>query len=132
MEELKHEIIIYDGVCVLCNFFIRWILKKDQNFNFKVTNLQSNFTKTNYIEVTKVDSVAVILKDGGILQKSKAVAYILKKIKRLLLIRLLLIVFPSFLSNFIYDLIAKSRYLLFGKFSSCPVLVGDLKSRIIE
>ena len=103
MEELKHEIIIYDGVCVLCNFFIRWILKKDQNFNFKVTNLQSNFTKTNYIEVTKVDSVAVILKD-----------------------------FPSFLSNFIYDLIAKSRYLLFGKYSSCPVLVGDLKSRIIE
>ena len=132
MEELKHEIIIYDGVCVLCNFFIRWILKKDQNFNFKVTNLQSNFTKTNYIEVTKVDSVAVILKDGGILQKSKAVAYILKKIKRLLLIRLLLIVFPSFLSNFIYDLIAKSRYLLFGKYSSCPLLVGDLKSRIIE
>ena len=132
MEELKHEIIIYDGVCVLCNFFIRWILKKDQNFNFKVTNLQSNFTKTNYIEVTKVDSVAVILKDGGILQKSKAVAYILKKIKRLLLIRLLLIVFPSFLSNFIYDLIAKSRYLLFGKYSSCPVLVGNLKSRIIE
>ena len=46
MEKLKHEIIIYDGVCVLCNFFIRWILKKDQNFNFKVTNLQSNFTKT--------------------------------------------------------------------------------------
>ena len=132
MKELKHEIIIYDGVCVLCNFFIRWILKKDQNFNFKVTNLQSNFTKTNYIEVTKVDSVAVILKDGGILQKSKAVAYILKKIKRLLLIRLLLIVFPSFLSNFIYDLIAKSRYLLFGKYSSCPVLVGNLKSRIIE
>ena len=132
MKELKHEIIIYDGVCVLCNFFIRWILKKDQNFNFKVTNLQSNFTKTNYIEVTKVDSVAVILKDGGILQKSKAVAYILKKIKRLLLIRLLLIVFPSFLSNFIYDLIAKSRYLLFGKYSYCPVLVGDLKSRIIE
>lgn len=132
MKELKHEIIIYDGVCVLCNFFIRWILKKDQNFNFKVTNLQSNFTKTNYIEVTKVDSVAVILKDGGILQKSKAVAYILKKIKRLLLIRLLLMVFPSFLSNFIYDLIAKSRYFLFGKYSSCPVLVGDLKSRIIE
>ena len=132
MKELKHEIIIYDGVCVLCNFFIRWILKKDQNFNFKVTNLQSNFTKTNYIEVTKVDSVAVILKDGGVLQKSKAVGYILKKIKRLLLIRLLLIVFPSFLSNFIYDLIAKSRYFLFGKYSSCPVLVGDLKSRIIE
>ena len=132
MEELKHEIIIYDGVCVLCNFFIRWILKKDQNFNFKVTNLQSNFTKTNYIEVTKVDSVAVTLKDGGILQKSKAVSYILKKIKRLLLIRLLLLVFPSFISNFIYDLIAKSRYLLFGKYSSCPLLVGDLKSRIIE
>ena len=34
----KNEIIIYDGICVLCNFFIKWILGKDQDLNFKVTN----------------------------------------------------------------------------------------------
>jgi predicted DCC family thiol-disulfide oxidoreductase YuxK len=122
MEELKHEIIIYDGVCVLCNFFIRWILKKDQNFNFKVTNLQSNFTKTHYPEVTKVDSVAVILSNGSILQKSKAVYYILMKVKTLRIVRVLIFLTPTFLSNLIYDFVAKTRYLFFGKYKMCPVL----------
>ena len=122
MEELKHEIIIYDGVCVLCNFFIRWILKKDQNFNFKVTNLQSNFTKTHYPEVTKVDSVAVILSNGAILQKSKAFYYILMKVKTLRIVRVLIFLTPTFLSNLIYDFVAKTRYLFFGKYKMCPVL----------
>ena len=122
MKELKHEIIIYDGVCVLCNFFIRWILKKDQNFNFKVTNLQSNFTKTHYPEVTKVDSVAVILSNGAILQKSKADYYILMKVKTLRIVRVLIFLTPTFLSNLIYDFVAKTRYLFFGKYKMCPVL----------
>ena len=130
MEELKHEIIIYDGVCVLCNFFIRWILKKDQNFNFKVTNLQSNFTKTHYPEVTKVDSVAVILSNGSILQKSKAVYYILMKVKTLRIVRVLIFLTPTFLSNLIYDFVAKTRYLFFGKYKMCPVL-DVLKDRFL-
>jgi predicted DCC family thiol-disulfide oxidoreductase YuxK len=130
MEELKHEIIIYDGVCVLCNFFIRWILKKDQNFNFKVTNLQSNFTKTHYPEVTGVDSVAVILSNGAILQKSKAVYYILMKVKTLRIVRVLIFLTPTFLSNLIYDFVAKTRYLFFGKYKMCPVL-DVLKDRFL-
>ena len=118
----KNEIIIYDGICVLCNFFIKLILGKDQDLNFKVTNLQSNFTKTHYPGVTKVDSVAVILSNGAILQKSKAVYYILMKIKTLRIVRVLIFLTPTFLSNLIYDFIAKTRYLLFGKYKMCPVL----------
>jgi predicted DCC family thiol-disulfide oxidoreductase YuxK len=118
----KNEIIIYDGICVLCNFFIKWILGKDQDLNFKVTNLQSNFTKTHYPEVTKVDSVAVILSNGAILQKSKAVYYILMKVKTLRIVRVLIFFTPTFLSNLIYDFVAKTRYLFFGKYKMCPVL----------
>ena len=57
----ENEIIIYDGICVLCNFFMRFILKKDKSLNFKATTLQSNYTIKNYPQVTKVDSVALIL-----------------------------------------------------------------------
>ena len=71
-KSLNKEIIIYDGICVLCNYFIRFILEKDRKAHFKVTNLQSEFTKTTYPEVLSVDSVAVILENGNILQKSKA------------------------------------------------------------
>ena len=129
---MRTEIIIYDGICVLCNFFIRLILDKDKDEHFSVTSLQSNFTKTHYPDVLKVDSVAVIKKDGTILQKSKAVFYILRKLKMLFLIRVLILILPAFISNIVYDIVAFTRYKLFGKYESCPIINGDLKSRIIE
>lgn len=131
-KSLNNEIIIYDGICILCNYFIRFILEKDKKAYFKVTNLQSDFTKTKYPEILAVDSVAVIMENGKILQKSKAVYYILQKVKVLFFIRALIYLFPTFLSNLVYDFIALIRYKLFGKYSYCPVLKGDLKSRIIK
>ena len=131
-KSLNNEIIIYDGICVLCNYFIRFILEKDRKAHFKITNLQSEFRKTTYPEVLSVDSVAVVLENGNILQKSKAVHYILQKIKVLFLIRILISVLPTFFSNIIYDCVALIRYKLFGKYQQCPILKGDLKNRIIE
>ena len=121
-RSLNSEIIIYDGICVLCNYFIRFILKKDKKAHFKVTNLQSDFTKTKYPEILAVDSVAVILENGKILQKTKVLP----------LVRILIYVFPTFFSNIIYDFIALIRYKLFGKYTYCPVLKGDLKNRVIK
>ena len=83
-------------------------------------------------EILTVDSVAVILEDGKILQKSKAVYYILQKVKILFFLRILIYVFPTFFSNIVYDIIALIRYKLFGKYPNCPILKGDLKNRIIE
>ena len=131
-RSLNSEIIIYDGICVLCNYFIRFIIRKDKKAHFKVTNLQSNFTKTKYPEILAVDSVAVILESGKILQKSKAVFYILQNTKVLPLVRILIYVLPTFFSNIIYDFIALIRYKLFGKYSYCPVLKWDLKNRVIQ
>ena len=131
-RSLNSEIIIYDGICVLCNYFIRFIIRKDKKAHFKVTNLQSDFTKTKYQEILAVDSVAVILENGKILQKSKAVFYILQKTKVLPLVRILIYVLPTFFSNIIYDFIALIRYKLFGKYTYCPVLKGDLKNRVIK
>ena len=128
----ENEIIIYDGICILCNFFMRFILKKDKSLNFKATTLQSNYTIKNYPQVTKVDSVALVLKNGVILQKSRAVYYILKKVKTLFLIRVLIFILPSFFSDLVYDLVAKTRYMIFGRYDSCPVLKDNLNSRIIE
>ena len=108
------------------------ILNKDKDGHFSVTSLQSNFTKTHYPDVLKVDSVAVIKKDGTILQKSKAVFYILRKVKMLFIIRILILILPTFISNIAYDIVAFTRYKFFGKYESCPVINGDLKSRIIE
>ncbi len=127
----NNEVIIYDGICVLCNKYIKWVLDKDKENLFLISNLQSKFTEEKFPELRKIDSVAVIKKNGEIVQKSKAVNHILKSINRLILLRIILNILPLSISNFFYDIVAKSRYRVFGKFDSCQLPEPEYKSRFI-
>ena len=127
----NNEIIIYDGVCVLCNKYIKWVLDRDKENLFLITNLQSDFTEKKFPKLRKIDSVAVIMKDGEIIQKSKAVNHILKSINRLILLRIILNILPLSVSNFFYNIVAKSRYKMFGKYDSCLLPEPEYKSRFI-
>ena len=92
------------------------------------------YDKIEVIDNTSVHvrKATVIKKDGTILQKSKAVFYILRIVKMLFIIRILILILPTFISNIVYDIVAFTRYKFFGKYESCPIINGDLKSRIIE
>lgn len=127
----NNEVIIYDGICVLCNKYIKWVLDKDKENLFLISNLQSKFTEEKFPELRKIDSVAVIKKNGEIVQKSKAVNHILKSINRLILLRTILNILPLSISNFFYDIVAKSRYRVFGKYDSCQLPEPEYKSRFI-
>ena len=131
-NSVENEIIIYDGVCVLCNKFIIWILNRDKTNLFNISSLESDFTEKNFPELKKIDSVAVIKRDGKILQKIKDVNYILKSINRLILLRVILNILPFTISNFFYDIIAKIRYKIFGKYDSCPLPDQQYKSRFLD
>lgn len=127
----NNEVIIYDGICVLCNKYIKWVLDKDKENLFLISNLQSKFTEEKFPELRKIDSVAVIKKNGEIVQKSKAVNHILKSINRLILLRTILNILPLSISNLFYDIVAKSRYKVFGKYDSCQLPEPEYKSRFI-
>ena len=127
----NNEVIIYDWICVLCNIYIKWVLDKDKENLFLISNLQSKFTEEKFPELRKIDSVAVIKKNGEIVQKSKAVNHILKSINRLILLRTILNILPLSISNFFYDIVAKSRYKVFGKYDSCQLPEPEYKSRFI-
>jgi len=118
---MKKDIIVFDGVCILCNKFFRWVLKNDRINIFSFTNIQSNFYLKNKKINKSIDSILVITKSEEILYESDAVNFILKKINKLLLIRFLIIITPKFISNFFYRIIAKNRYKIFGKKDSCYV-----------
>ena len=126
----NNEVIIYDGICVLCNKYIKWVLDKDKENLFLISNLQSKFTEEKFPELRKIDSVAVIKKNGEIVQKSKAVNHILKSINRLILLRTNLNILPLSISNFFYDIVAKSRYKVFWKYESCPIIKVE-KNKIL-
>ena len=122
MRTLTKEIIIYDGLCVLCNNIIRWVIKRDENDLFLFSNLESEFIKEKFPDLKKNNSVAVIQIDGKIIYKSNAVRHILNRLKKFLFFRIILNICPLFLSNFFYDIVAKTRYILFGKYQSCPII----------
>ena len=106
----KKDIVVFDGVCVLCNRFFNWLITNDKDENFMYTNFQSNYSRKNNIKLNEINSVAVIKTNGDKIYKIQAVRYILKKIKRYFFLQILLKLLPLFLTNIFYDLIANFRY----------------------
>ena len=117
----KKEIIIVDGKCVLCNSITKWLIRKDKNKIFEIVSLESEYIKKNFQNIYNVDSVAVVDSFGNVFQKSLAILYILKKIDKLFWIQMLIKLLPLFLTNFFYDLVAKTRYKIFGKYDQCMI-----------
>lgn len=129
---IKNDIIIYDGVCVMCNSFFRWVHKNDKKNIFMFSNFQSKYSLNNMDKLKNTDSIAVVLKDGGVLRKTEAVYYILKKTNSFLAARFLIFVVPYPISNIFYDFIASIRYNIFGKYDSCPILDNKYKLKFID
>ena len=121
----KKEIIIVDGKCVLCNSITKWLIKKDKNKIFEIVSFESEHIKKNFQNIHNIDSVAVVDSFGNVFRKSLAILHILKKIDKLFWIQILIRLLPLFLTNFFYDLIAKTRYKLFGKYDQCMINNND-------
>ena len=115
------DVIIFDGVCILCNHFLKWVLKNDKKNHFFFSNIQSKFySKNSNIDKSK-DSIIVLINNNKILYESEAVAYIFRKSKTQLAIRILISILPKLISNFFYRIVAKNRYKIFGKKEKCYI-----------
>ena len=128
----KKDIVVFDGVCVLCNRFFNWLIKNDKDEKFMYTNFQSDFSKKNNLKLEDINSVAVIKTNGEKVYKVQAVYYILKKIDRYFIVRILLKLLPLFLTNICYDLIADLRYRIFGKYETCIIPNENVRKNFIN
>ena len=127
---MKKDIIVFDGVCVVCNKFYKWILKNDRNNQFMFTNIQSKFYSDNSNIDKSKDSI-IVIRNNKILYESDAINYIFKKTKTQSLLRFILSIFPRFFSNSIYRIIAKNRYNFFGKNETCFIPTEEEKKKFI-
>ena len=128
----KKDIVVFDGVCVLCNRFFNWLIKNDKDEKFMYTNFQSDFSKKNNLKLKDINSVAVIKTNGEKIYKVQAVYYILKKIDRYFIVRILLKLLPLFLTNICYDIIANFRYRIFGKYETCIIPNENVRKNFIN
>jgi len=128
------KIILFDGVCNFCNFWVNFVMARDKRDLFRFAPLQSNVAKeklTKYkSEHTKLESV-ILISDDKVYMKSTAALLISKDLSGPVKVLFPLIVIPKFLRDFIYDLIAKNRYKIFGKKDSCRIPKEEEKSKFL-
>ena len=128
---MKKDIIVFDGLCVICNSFFKWVLKNDKDDKYLFANIQSNFYKKNMDINKSIDSI-ILIKENDIFYESEAIKYILKDLDKFFLLRLVLNVTPKFISNFFYKIIANNRYKIFGKKDKCELPNKNLLSKFLK
>jgi predicted DCC family thiol-disulfide oxidoreductase YuxK len=132
--DLKQDVILFDGDCVLCSHWARFVHRHDTAHRFKFTAIQSAFGQA-LAERFSINArnpetnVAVI--DGCAYFKSDTPLAILAALPGWRWAAFLRVV-PRGLRNWIYDHIARSRYQLFGRHEQCWVADPSFKSRILE
>ncbi len=138
MELPKHKkIILFDGVCNLCDNFVHFVIKNDSKNIFLFVSQQSDLGKQilkQFIYSSAyLDSVVLYDVESGVFSiKSKALDIILKDIQKLSFITLVLKFLPLFIGDYFYDLVAKNRYLLFGKKETCLIPSEDITSKFLS
>tara|TARA_B100000683_G_scaffold166048_1_gene159897 strand:- start:15280 stop:15702 length:423 start_codon:yes stop_codon:yes gene_type:complete len=133
----KKSIIVFDGICSLCNKFVLFVIKRDYNDHFRFISLQSpNLKKylnnTNKIDAFEVNSILLINHEGNIKTKSEAIALIFCKLKGLKAFTLIINLFPSKFRNIVYSLVAKYRYKIFGKTDQCSLIERKLHENLFK
>jgi predicted DCC family thiol-disulfide oxidoreductase YuxK len=133
MNENK-DIVLFDGVCNLCNAAILFIIKRDKNDRFRFAPLESEVGKellAKYqIDPSKIDSIVLVSGDSAF-AKAGAALRISKHLTGLWPLLYSLIIIPSLISDTVYDFIARNRYKWFGKKESCMIPTPELKSKFL-
>lgn len=129
------KIIFFDGVCNLCSWAVRFILKHDRKGELKFASLQSHFAR-NFLagiqyQVRGMESV-LYYRTGRVLSKSSAALAILLEFHPLWRLLWVFWLLPKFLRDFFYMLIAKYRYKIFGKKDFCMVPDRDVSFRFLD
>lgn len=129
------KIILFDGVCNLCNSSVQKVIKNDSKNIFKFASLQSGFGQRflNENQLNSEEFDSIILIDGNqFYTSSDAALRIGKELKGIYKISSFLLWIPKFIRDGVYRIISKNRYRWFGKQNSCWIPTKELQDKFIE
>ena len=130
------KIILFDGVCNLCNNAVNFIIEHDKKDVFRFASLQSEIGKKliseRGIDPEIIDSIVLIEPGVAYYQKSTAALEISKELSGGYSFLSYLSIFPEVFRDGIYDLIANNRYKWFGKKDACMIPTPELKAKFLD
>lgn len=129
------HIILFDGICNLCNGSVQFVIRQDKKKLFKFASLQSetgqSLLRQRDFDTKSMDSF-VLISEGKYYTQSTAALKVLKLLGGRWSILYLFIFIPAFIRNAVYNFIARNRYRWFGKRDSCMMPDEKLKERFLD
>ncbi len=127
--------VLFDGVCNVCNRSVDFILRHDPNGTFRFASLQSNAARDALAEVgerrpVEMNSI-VLIEDGRVFRHSTAMLRIFRRLSGLWPALALLVVVPRPARDVLYRWFVRNRYRWFGKRDTCRVPEPEIRARFL-
>lgn len=133
-----HPIILFDGVCNLCNASVQWIIRRDTREVFRFAALQSEAGKRRLAQARADARLAeslssmVVIDGGRVLTKSDAAIAIATRLGAPWRWAKIGKLMPRFLRDWLYSIVARNRYRLFGRQEACMMPTPALRTRFLD
>lgn len=131
---MTKSVILFDGVCNLCNSFVNWVVRHDRKDRFVFASLQSDRASILIKDTLALKDIRtiILIENGKKYVRSTAALRIFKGLGRRWSWLYVFILVPRFVRDGFYNWIARNRYRWFGKNESCMVATPELKKKFLE
>jgi predicted DCC family thiol-disulfide oxidoreductase YuxK len=128
-----NQILFFDGVCVLCNGFVDFLLRRDVDHHFRFASLQgARAREVLPAELHEGVETVVLWSQGQVLVRSDAVLTVLSQLGGAWWLFRVFWVVPRPLRDLVYRLVAANRYAMFGKRDSCRLPAPEERARFLD
>lgn len=128
-------LVLYDGVCALCNWAVRFILDHDAEGVFRFAPLQSDvgrqWQERFGLPVDALDTV-ILVQDGRAFVRSEAAFRILRQLRTTWRFLTVFQLLPAFVTDAVYRLVVRWRYRVFGRYEACPLPPPEVRRRFLD
>ena len=136
----SNPIVLYDGVCGLCNHLVQFLLKRDSHDRFRFASLQSEFANkilTNHgVDPRDLDTVYAVREYGqtnqNLLARSDAILFMLTELGGLWNVAGVGRLLPKAFRDAVYKIVARNRYRVFGKHESCILPAPEHRAKFLD
>ena len=142
------RVVLFDGVCNLCNQLVQFIIRRDPHARFRFAPLRNDAGKMTpgvvlpgsakttpgviFPALTPTLPTLVLMEDGRVYERSTAVLRIARQLRAPWPLLFAFIVVPRPLRDWAYDAVARRRYRWFGRSETCMVPTPELRARFVE
>lgn len=134
-DPIGKSVVLFDGVCNLCNHSVQFIIRRDKKGRFLFAALQSDFGKKHLegqgIPTENLETI-VLVKGEKVYQRSDAILEIVRQLSGLWPMLYVFKLVPKIIRDWVYDFVARHRYQWFGRKDQCMIPTPELKMRFLN